>query len=147
MARGDGLEGAASSGPAPRNPADVLSLCCDGVGEGLTATPALGAAASADGSVFTRLAGPLLEPQWDHDVAGLSDPAPVFDPETGLIVVYYTAFDGERLRIGRAEGCIALDGDQLAAAGGGAGGKRQAEKGGGEGFQIHYGLRLGRGGT
>jgi hypothetical protein len=102
--RGDGWEGAALSGPAPLITADLLYLFYDGVGEGLTATPAIGAAASADGSVFTRLAGPLLEPQWDHDRAGLSDPAPVFDPETGLIVVYYTAFDGERLRIGRAEG-------------------------------------------
>ena len=102
--RGTGWEGAALGGPAPLATADLLYLLYDGIGEGIGAVAAIGAAASADGSVFTRLDGPLIEGQWDHDALGVSDPAPVLDPETGQVVVFYTAFDGVRYTIGRAEG-------------------------------------------
>jgi len=102
--RGSGWESVALSGPAPLVTEDLLILFYDGVGDGDDAIPSIGAAASPDGTVFSRIDGPLIAPTWAHELAGVSDPAPVYDPETGNIVVFYTAFDGGQLRIGRAEG-------------------------------------------
>lgn len=63
---------------------------------------AIGLASSGDGLSFARLGDPVVEPTWDHEVGGVSDPHVWFDGETGLFRMVYGAWDGSRWTIGHA---------------------------------------------
>jgi len=63
---------------------------------------AIGLASSGDGLGFSRLGGPILEPQWDHELGGITDPFAWYDGETGLFRMVYGAWDGSRWTIGHA---------------------------------------------
>jgi hypothetical protein len=62
----------------------------------------IGAAFSEDGYDFIRESDPVLEPIWDHELAGIGDPYIVFDSELDLWRMFYSATDGERWTIGHA---------------------------------------------
>ncbi|HCH63912.1 MAG TPA: hypothetical protein DFR83_13990, partial [Deltaproteobacteria bacterium] len=79
-----------------------LNMFYDGLGSDLTSVSAIGYAWSPDGLAFERDDDPVLEASEDWESGGLFDPAPILDPETGQLTVYYSAFDGAQWRIGRA---------------------------------------------
>jgi len=81
---------------------DGLTLFYDSAGDGLTGGSAIGYAWSPDGLAFERYDEPIIEGTEAWEAGGVADPAPVLDPETGEMVVYYSAFDGSQWRIGRA---------------------------------------------
>ena len=87
------------SGPAMVVSDDGLWLFFDGT-DGLSRS--IGTAYSEDGYTFTRQDQPVLEPMWDHELAGIADPALVFDSEIDLWRMFYSAFDGENWTIGHA---------------------------------------------
>jgi DNA-binding beta-propeller fold protein YncE/predicted GH43/DUF377 family glycosyl hydrolase len=89
-------------GPGALLEDDGLNLFYDGISDDLTAVSAIGYAWSPDGLAFEREDLPVLEASEDWEAGGLFDPAPVLDPETGQIVLHYSAFDGVRWRVGRA---------------------------------------------
>ena len=101
-ARSDSWDDLAVGGPGGLVEEDGLTLLYDGIGSGLADVSAIGYAWSPDGLAFERSDEPILEGSEDWELGGIADPAPVVDPETGQMVVYYSAFDGTQWRIGRA---------------------------------------------
>lgn len=98
----DGWDSGDLGGPGGLLEDDGLTLFYDSAGGGLTGVGAIGSAWSPDGLAFERSDAPILEASEDWEAGGLADPGPVLDPETGEVVVYYSAFDGAQWRIGRA---------------------------------------------
>ncbi len=63
---------------------------------------AIGAATSSDAYSFRRAGAAVLEPQWEHESARVSDPHVLRDAQTDQYRMYYSAYDGERWTIGHA---------------------------------------------
>ncbi|MCK6505560.1 hypothetical protein L6R53_19545 [Myxococcota bacterium] len=71
--------------------------------DGLDGTiPAIGRATSSDGVTFVRGRAPVLEPTWDHEAQGVTDPSVAWDGEIGQWRMVYGAWDGERWTVGHA---------------------------------------------
>jgi len=71
--------------------------------DGLDGTiPAIGRASSTDGATFTRSGSPVLEPTWDHEAGGITDPDVWWDSETQQWRMVYGAWDGSRWTVGHA---------------------------------------------
>lgn len=100
--RSDSWDNASVGGPGGLVEEEGLTLFYDGIGSGLSEVSAIGYAWSPDGLAFERTDEPILEGTEDWELGGLADPSPVLDPETGQIVLYYSAFDGSQWRVGRA---------------------------------------------
>ena len=64
--------------------------------------PAIGRASSTDGVTFVRNGDPVLEPTWDHELGGITDPSVFWDGEIGLWRMVYGAWDGARWTVGHA---------------------------------------------
>ena len=87
----------------------------------------IGAALSDDGVTFTRQAGPLLSPTWDHELGGIAQPTVIWDDQERRYRMFYSAYDGATWTIGHAtstdlltwtsdpEPVFALDGVDVAA--------------------------------
>ena len=66
------------------------------------ASSAIGLATSGDASTYTSLAEPVLEPAYDYDAGGISQPTVAWDGQVGRWRMYYSAWDGSRWTIGHA---------------------------------------------
>ena len=93
----------------PGGPAMVLAddgqlwLFYDGGGTDGTASPGIGVVTSADGLNFAPLDEvPVLEPGDNHDSVAIADPYVLFDNESDLWRMFYSAWDGVRWTIGHA---------------------------------------------
>ena len=100
--RADNWDSVSVGGPGGLLEDEGLTLFYDAVGTDLSGASAIGYAWSPDGLAFERTDSPLLVGVQDWELGGIADPSPVLDPETGQVVLYYSAFDGSTWRIGRA---------------------------------------------
>jgi DNA-binding beta-propeller fold protein YncE/predicted GH43/DUF377 family glycosyl hydrolase len=100
--RSESWDSESVGGPGGLVEEDGLTIFYDGLGSDLGAVRAIGSAWSPDGLAFERADEPILEPTEDWELGGIADPSPLIDPETGQLVIYYSAYDGTRWRIGRA---------------------------------------------
>lgn len=93
----------------PGGPSMVLAddgqlwLFYDGGGTNGTTSAGIGVVTSVDGLNFTPLDdAPLLEPGFNHDSVAVADPYVLFDSESDLWRMFYSAWDGNRWTLGHA---------------------------------------------
>lgn len=70
--------------------------------EGANGPSVIGTAISTDGVNWTGDTSPILEPQFLHEGDHIADPYVVYDADTQLWRMFYSAYDGETWTIGHA---------------------------------------------
>jgi len=77
--------------------------------EGASGPSVIGTAISSDGVNWTSEPNPILEPQFEHEGDHIADPYVVYDADTQLWRMFYSAYDGEVWSIGHASSADLLE--------------------------------------
>lgn len=89
-------------GPSVAPGVEATHLFFDAAEGEATEYSVIGTATTSDGLSWTVDEDPILEPQHPHEGTHIADPYVVYDPDTELWRMFYSAFDGDEWTIGHA---------------------------------------------